>query len=818
MATTGDFNLAIDTSRGVFSFHRPETLAKWVRAWRDDPDSATLRQRLVHGLPPLDSKGLWPAQEVAIRNLEGSLQQFHPRALIQMATGSGKTFTAANIAYRLSRWAGARRILFLVDRANLGRQTLKEFQHFETPDDGRKFAELYNVHRLETNTVDPVAKVTITTIQRLYSILKGEPELPEEVEEATGFEIEPTQPVEVSYNPAVPIEFFDVVVVDECHRSIYGVWRQVLDYFDAFTIGLTATPGAQTFAFFNQNLVMEYTHEAAVADDVNVDFDVYRIRTEITEKGSTVDAGLVARFRDRETRAVRMEVLDEDFTFEGTDLDRTVMAPDQIRTIIQTFKDRLPTEIFPGRTEVPKTLIFAKTDAHADDIVQIVRDVFGKGNDFAVKITYRTALGGQKPEDLLASFRNSYNPRIAVTVDMIATGTDVKPLECVVFMRLVKSRNYFEQMKGRGVRVINPHDLRAVTPDAAFKDRFVIVDAVGATETELNETQPMERSRTVPLDRLLQNVAMGTYGPDEVSSVAVRLARLNTRLNRHEREQLEDSAGMPLVELIHALVGATDPDHQLQAAQAATGAEEPTQDDLERTTAVLLAEAVEPIADNPHLRTLLVDIQRTHEQLIDEFSKDTVIEAGYSSDATDRARHTVESWEQFVIDHRDDITALQVLYSQPYGTIRLTFAQLKDLAQAIERPPHGWTPDRLWGAYEALGKATAHGSDQRVLTDLVSLVRQALDPDHDLVPFPDLVDQRYQAWLAEQEAAGRIFTPEQRVWLDRIRDHIAASLRITADDLDSPGFSEHGGLGAAYATLGDDLTDLLDQLNQELAA
>jgi type I restriction enzyme R subunit len=441
-------------SRHVFTFHQPETLVEMLERRVDSSrgvTDATLRQRLLR-LPPLEPKGLWSAQETAIRNTESSLKSFKPRALIQMATGSGKTFTAANLSYRLVKFADAKRILFLVDRANLGRQTLKEFQQFATPDDGRKFTELYNVQHLSSGSIDPVARVTISTIQRLYSILRGE-ELPENLDEVSGFDVAPQAPVEVIYNPAIPIETFDVIIVDEAHRSIYGVWRQVLEYFDAFIIGLTATPGKQTFGFFRQNLVMEYGHEQAVADNVNVDFDVYRIKTQITESGSTIEAGLVTKFRDRETRQERLEKLDADLDYEASDLDRSVVSQDQIRTIVQTFRDHLPVDIFPGRTEVPKTLIFAKSDAHADDIVRIIREEFGKGNEFAAKITYKSGSQGQRPEELLAFFRNAYNPRIAVTVDMIATGTDVKPLECVFFMRMVKSRGFFEQMRGaRGAR------------------------------------------------------------------------------------------------------------------------------------------------------------------------------------------------------------------------------------------------------------------------------------------------------------------------------------------------------------------------------
>ena len=524
-------------ARHVFTFHRPETLSDILRRWAEEGGAgvATLRQRLQQ-VPELgDPDGrLWPAQSQAINNLEDSLRHGRPRALIQMATGSGKTFTAANISYRLIRHADAKRILFLVDRSNLGEQTLAEFQSFQTPDDGRKFTELYNIQHLSSNRIDPAARVVISTIQRVWSIIKGDEELDPEVDERSSFDLAPSAPVEAVYRPHLPIEEFDVVIVDECHRSIYGLWRQLLDYFDAFTIGLTATPGKQTFGFFNQNLVQEYDHTRAVADGVNVDFDVFRISTEITEQGAKVDAGLVTHFRDRMTREKRLQLLDEDISYDSVELDRKVVAPDQIRTIIGAFRDNLSV-MFPGRTEVPKTLFFAKDDSHADDIVQMLREEFGKGNEFAAKITYKAGSEGQKPKELLQAFRNSYNPRIAITVDMIATGTDVKPLECVVFMRMVRSRNLFEQMKGRGVRVASETDM-AVTPDAGVKDRFVLVDAVGVTEADLNDTVPLDRKKTIGFDKLLQKLA---YDPEPnlevVSSIAARIARLERRISQVDR-------------------------------------------------------------------------------------------------------------------------------------------------------------------------------------------------------------------------------------------------------------------------------------------
>ncbi len=641
-------------SRLVFSFHSPQTLAKWIGV-SGTPDTDTdriaeerrdylaahnLRQRLK-AMPPLNASGLWLVQQRAIRDLEESLAAGRPRALVQMATGSGKTFMACNQVYRLIKHAGARRVLFLVDRSNLGRQTLREFQGFTTPDEGRKFTELYNVQLLQSGRIDPVSRVCIATIQRVYSILKGE-ELAPELEELSGFDTATLQraPAPVEYNADVPIETFDVIITDECHRSIYNLWRQVLEYFDGFLIGLTATPSKQTFGFFQQNLVMEYDHKQAVADGVNVDFNTYRIRTQITDQGATVDAGYYVDRRDRLSRRVRWEQLDEDLTYVSNQLDRDVVAEDQIRTVIQTFRDRLFTEIFPTRQDVPKTIIFAKDDSHADDIVRVVRQVFDKGNDFCQKITYKTT--GAKPEDLLTAFRNSYNPRIVVTVDMIATGTDIKPVEVVFFMRNVRSRSFFEQMKGRGVRTISTTDFNAVTPDAHNKDRFVIVDAVGVTETELSDSYSLDRNPTVAFDKLLDRVSMGDRDPEVLSSLASRLARLDRHLAPRDRESIEAAShGVPLQTLASGLVSAVDPDAALDAARQTMGQDDPPESAVAEARKRLLEDAARPFAGNPDLRQRLVDIHRSYEQTIDTVSADSLIEAGFSDHQADTIREVV---------------------------------------------------------------------------------------------------------------------------------------------------------------------------------
>ncbi len=554
-------------SRRVFSFHRPGALASWLPDRSEvshnlggasvaAESTPTFLSRLRHMPPLLDD--LWPPKPLAIKNIEQSLRDNRPRSLVQMATGSGKTLLAIVLAYRLLKFAGARRVLFLVDRGNLADQTLKEFQQYVSPYNNFKFTEEFIVQRLAGNTLDTTARVCISTIQRMYSMLKGR-ELSDEDEEASvaGLERLFKKPDPLEYNPAIPIETFDIIVTDECHRSIYNLWAQVLEYFDAYLIGLTATPNKQTFGFFNQNLVMEYNHEQAVADGVNVNYDVYRIRTAITAAGSKVDAGFYVEKRDRETRTTRWEQLSDDFAYDPDQLDRDVVAPDQIRTIVKAFKEKLFSDIFPGRTEVPKTLIFAKDDAHAENIVETFREEFGKGNEFAQKITYRTT--GVNPKDLIKTFRNSYHPRVAVTVDMIATGTDIKPVEIVVFMRAVKSRTFFEQMKGRGVRVIKPDDLKAVTPDATTKDHFVIVDTVGVCEQDKTDARPMEKKPSVAFDKLLQAVALGNTEEDVLTSIAGRLARLEHRITKEDEQAIgKASGGLTLKDLSRRLVEAVN--------------------------------------------------------------------------------------------------------------------------------------------------------------------------------------------------------------------------------------------------------------------
>ncbi len=833
-------------SRPVFNFPRPETLAEWIG------QASQLRARLK-ALPELDASRLWTVQARAIAHLEQSFAAAKSRALIQMATGSGKTFTAVNVAYRLLKFAGARRILFLVDRGNLGKQTEDEFANFEPPDDPRKFPTLYTVQRLKTNSINPAAKVVITTIQRLYSMLKGEAEFDAGNEEGSGFDsAKPWQgePPDVEYNEKVPPEYFDFIIVDECHRSIYELWSQVLLYFDAFLIGLTATPAGRTVAFFKENLVMQYGHSEAVTDGVNVDFDVYRIRTRVTERGATIeagDSGVYVDVRHKLTRAERLRLLNQDLTYTANQLDRDVVSESQIRTVLQEFRDKVLPEAFPGRTESPKTLIFAKDDSHADDIVRLVREVFAGGNDLCQKITYRTGFtkvtrkvtnddGSESdviewvktasltPDEILANFRNSFLPRIAVTVDMISTGTDVKPIECVFFMRNVRSAGFFEQMKGRGVRVIPPDKLRVVTPSARGKDRFIIVDAVGVCEQDKTESFTLNRQPSRTLEQVLEYVAQGGTDPEALTTLAGRLARLQRQFTHAQLAELKELAGgKSFPNLARALLNACDPDAQLDAARKLPGVTgEPSEEHVRRATEQLAQDAATPFLRAAFRRRIL-EIREQNEQTIDRHTIDDVLYSGFDAAAVEKARSRVQDFRAWIAAHREEIAALQAIYA---GTrpLRLSLKDLRQLKDALARPPVSATPVQLWRAFEATEAIAAAESSTgpRVagdsLADLVKLVRHAIQPEVPLRPYAEDVRLNYAMWKGEQRRAGVQFTAEQEEWLDRMAEHIATSLAIEVGDFETGWFGQEGSLGRAHALFGDRLRPLMAELNETLAA
>lgn len=817
-------------SREVFAFHRPETLRDWLN------EGGSLRARLAV-LPllnpehkPAQELRLRDCQETAITNLEQSFREARPRALIQMATGAGKTYTAITSIYRLLKHADAKRVLFLVDTKNLGEQAEQEMMAYVPIDDNRKFTELYSVQRLKSSFVDKGADVCISTIQRLYSLLQDK-ELDEAAEEINPAElVQPKAPAPVAYNGKIPPEFFDFIFIDECHRSIYNLWQQVLDYFYASLIGLTATPDNRTYGFFRKNVVSDYSHEKAVADGVNVGNEIYLIDTQVTQQGGVIAAQQQVEKRERLTRKKRWEQQDEDAAYTAKQLDRDIVNPDQIRTVIRAFRDKLPA-IFPGRAEVPKTLIFAKTDSHADDIINTVREEFGEGNAFCKKVTYRAAQDkklpdgsvqeGEDPKSILAQFRNEYHPRIAVTVDMIATGTDVKPLECLLFMRDVKSRNYFEQMKGRGTRTLDLDALQKVTPSAkTAKTHYVIVDAIGVTRSLKTASQPLITKPGVPLMDLAMGILMGASDTDSVSSLAGRLARLNKQLDADDQRRLREAAGgVELSHLVSKLFNAIDGDlieaRALELAGLPIG-NDPGDTLRDQAQQQLVGEAAALM--NGEFIELIDTIRREKEQTIDHDTLDHLIYAGWSQDSAAQAEALTHEFADWLAANRDEIEALSIFFAQPWRRREVTLKLVRQVLDKLKADQPKLAPLRVWQAYGQLDQYNGAPPEQE-LTALVALIRRVCGLDATITPFADTVRKNFQTWIMQHHAGGTDkFNEEQMNWLRMLRDHIAHSCHVERSDLDYSPFDAQGGLGKMWQLFGEGMDPLLDELNEALVA
>ncbi|MCK6130265.1 type I restriction-modification enzyme R subunit C-terminal domain-containing protein [Parvimonas micra] len=793
-------------SRRVFSFHRPEYLESLLQA-RD-----TIRNNMKH-FPALDTTGFRDCQINAINNMDLSFADNRPRALVQMATGAGKTFTAITEAYRLLKYGKMNRILFLVDTKSLGEQAEREFLAYTPNDDTRSFSQLYGVRRLKSSYIPNDVQICISTIQRMYSILKEE-DLDESTEEESFNEYvtaDSKAPKDVVYNEKYPPEFFDCIIIDECHRSIYNVWQQVLTYFDAFLVGLTATPDKRTFAFFNENVVSEYRREQAIIDGVNVGEDIFLIETEVSQKGGHI-LKRVIEYRDRLSREKRWEQMDEDFDYDKNKLDKDVVNPSQIRTVIKTFKENLFTSLFPRRKEVPKTLIFAKTDSHADDIINIVREEFGEGNEFCKKITYSV----ENAESTLSSFRNDYYPRIAVTVDMIATGTDVKPLECLIFMRDVRSKNYFEQMVGRGTRTIGVDDLQKVTPSATEnKDHFVIVDAVGVTKSKKSETRSLERKPTVSMKELMMNVALGDKSEDTLTSLANRISRLDKQMTDKEHKEFKKNVGISARDIANNLLNAFDEDVIAEKAKSIMLSSVPTQQDMEKAQKELLDEATKPFY-NPDNRDFIENIRRSHDQVIDTVNLDSVVFAGFDSQKEENADKVITSFREFIEENKDEIIALRIIYNESYKDRPMVIEQLKSLYEKLKKK--NITIERLWDCYYIKFTDKVKRGTVAQLTDLISIIRFEIGTTDELTSFADRVNANFKEWTFRKNAGYSQFTEEQMEWLRLIKDHIISSLSILDEDLDYTPFDHKGGLLGFYEAFGDNYKNILNEMNVALVA
>ena len=719
------------------------------------------------GLPSLQKKGLRDCQYEAVTELEKSFKSGQNRALMVLATGAGKTYTACLAAYRLLSYTPMRRVLFLVDRNNLGKQAEGEFGTFRLTENGDAFNTIFTVNRLRSSAIPSDSNVVISTIQRLFSFLKGDTIEDNDNDDDN----EPTEEVVLPPNLNLPHDYFDLIIIDECHRSIYGNWRKVLEYFDtARLVGLTATPIPETMAFFNNNRIVNYTLEKSIVDGVNVDCRVYRIKTQVTENGGAILEGEKIKEETRYTGDIKTISNKETKTYTNKELNRSVINPAQIKLILSTYRDVVYTELFndPQRDAnfdyMPKTLIFALNETHASNIVQIAKEVFGRTDDrFVQKITYSAG----DSNELIRQFRNDKDFRIAVTCTLVATGTDVKPLEVLIFMRDVESLPLYIQMKGRGVRTIGDEQLRNVTPNAFSKDCFYLIDAVGVTEHEKTIPTITDEPTTkiITFKELLEQITHG-YLPDEhLKRLAATLSRIYNKADNSQRNEFVRLANDDMKELASRIYEALENN----ILPPFVNTNEPNN---ERKG------LVSPLANHADARRYLLILAAGFVNTLMP-GEDTLISKGFS---IEEAKSTAEAFENFCKEHSDEIEALRIIYNNEGEPI--TYSMLKDLENKLKMANNHFTSKQLWNSYAILNPNSVRRSSTKeesdALTNIIQLVRFALRQIERLDSVVSTSKQYFNLWLGQNQ---REITDKQREVISRIVDYIASNGACTIKEI-----------------------------------
>lgn len=733
-------------------------------------------------LPPVGPKGLRECQFEAITNLEISFKQGLKKALIVLATGAGKTFTACTAAYRLLNYMGAKRVLFLVDRNNLGKQAEGEFGTYKLTETGNAFSDEYIVHRLRSVEKIGNASVVISTIQRLFAALTGqEVDEPDDDEEMEHDEDTPGKQVQLTGNVLLTSDFFDVIIIDECHRSIYGDWQQVLTYFNnAKIIGLTATPTPEAMAFFNKNRIVNYTLEKSIADGVNVPPRVYRIKTEISEAGGTLNEGEKVTKVSNLTGKGQNQKQKYDKDYTKTELDRSVVVPSQIETVVRAYKDAIYESLYPEREKnwymIPKTLFFAKKESHAQDILKAIEKVFKDEfpdkklpEHFAQLITCKSGNSNQ----LISDFRNNKDFRIAITVTLVATGTDVRPLEVLVFMRDINSEVLYTQMKGRGCRTIDDDKLRNVTTNANSKDFYYLIDAVGVTEHEKSMPTPNGgegRKKVLSLKDLLEHLAHGEVSNENLNLLAGYLSNVNKKAEPEDLIELNELIKTTAIKQICLdIYAAIDPDNKAF----------PEYKDINDPNTERKA-LISALINNVKARKKLLEVNAGFIKIAVE-ETDKLISAGFSKE---QSKQYIDSFEKYLEENKDEVEALRILYNQK--KVAITYSMLKDLEKKLLAYNNQFKSEFLWTCYQTLNgesgklKPLNKETELGVLTNLIPLVRYGYKIDNELVSLKRRFGSYFNLYCGQ---AWRKFKPEQVEIVQQIAEYIVQNGCITNIEL-----------------------------------
>ena len=736
-------------------------------------------------LPLLEKRGLRDCQYKAETKLEESLKLGNKKNLAVLATGSGKTYLACLASYRLLNYTQTKRILFLADRNNLAKQALSEFSLFDRTENMQQMGNLYTIKRLRKEN-DVNADIVISTIQKLFAVLTGqaiqdgnedeEDELAKKNEEKESKEV-----VELCNDLKLPPDYFQLIIVDECHRSIYGKWKKVLDYFSGATVlGLTATPTPEAYAFFNNNIIENYKYEDSIVDGVNVPSRIYRIITDVTAHGGTIEQG--AKVVETAKRTGKSETHAAPITVEygSSELDRSVVNKNQIREVLLAYKKAIYEDLYPERDKkwefIPKTLIFAKDDNHAAEIVEIAEDVFKTEfenntlpKNYVQKITYTAG----DSDALITDLRTTKDFRIAVTVTLVATGTDVKPLEVVLFMKDVHSDVLYTQMKGRGCRIISDDKLKEVTPNADTKECYYIVDAVGVTESEKHIPKPgvgPGPKRPLSLEHLLERLAHNEVSDDNLMLLRDYCSTINRRyeesvlFGRH-LDYFITSYGFAPRKLANDINTAFTEGTLVEYIS-------PSHDNTARMALIYC------LIGNLQARNKLLEMQRGY--MVESGDDDKVLYAGFSKES---AKTYIENFEKYLDDNKDSIEALRIIYNSEDTLI--THEMLMELQDRLLAESRQYGAYQIWKNYKLLDEqgdveALDGKANVNALTNLIQIVRYAYKKNQKLTSLINGYAQRFSLYCGR---AQRVLTEDQKDIMQQIAEYIINDGAITVMEL-----------------------------------
>jgi type I restriction enzyme, R subunit len=778
-----DIRHELNRSHIIAQFHTPEALLERLQK-EFEVSCESLSQT------PNYHPRLRPYQREANEAVEKAIAVRKQQMLVAMATGTGKTFTMVNQAYRLMKSGVAKRILFLVDRRALAAQAVLAFASFE-PEPGLKFDQIYEVYsqrfqrgdfdedqKFDPTTLPPHylenpkagdAFVYVSTIQRMTINLFGADALRGLGDDEIDID---------AMKENIPIHTFDLIIADECHRGYStqenAIWRKTLDHFDCTKIGLTATPAAHTMAYF-KDIVYRYEYERAVREGFLVDYDVVAVKSNVRMNGIFLNEGEQVEIVNPISGAKQLDLLEDERQFDSAKVEQEITSPVSNRKILEELnKWALEHEQHYGR--FPKTLIFAVNDlphtSHADQLVNTARDVFGRGDSFAQKITGRV----DRPLQHIREFRNRPAPGIVVTVDLLTTGVDIPDLEGIVFLRSVKSRILFEQMLGRGTRK-GEH-----FPD---KSHFVVFDCFDGTlleyfkkATAITAEPPEREPRTIiqVIDDIWNN-----------RDRDYNIRRLVKRLQRIEKEMSGEARDMFAAFIPGGDMGKYASELPSKLSQAFV------------VTMALLRDKL--------FQELLMNYQRRERTFIVAPDTQDTVSSSWLIRGLDGKEYKPEDYltafAQFIRDNPQHVEAIRILLQRPkeWSTKALSELQLK-----LAATPQRFTKENLQRTHEL--------HYRKALIDIISMVKHAADEQEPLYT----ATERVRLGMARM-SVGKSFTPEQAQWLERIEAHLIENLTIEQDDFETlPVFTLAGGWGRANRVFEGKLPQMISQINEAMAS